>query len=701
MIDTDTLDILEFDTVRREIANFASSVLGRSAALATVPFENLEETTTALRETSELKRILADGRRIPIQGLHDISGYIKDAVDNNRPLEAKQFLEIESTLTASKELRAFFLRLDEQANPALRALGEKCIAFDNIIGSIEDAIDRRGRVSDDASPRLSALRRDIDDLKRSLRKKIEGIIRRRNIRKYLQDDNITLRDNRFVLPVKSANKQMVRGIIHGKSQSGETVFIEPQDIVAEGNELSELLFEETAEVTRVLWSLTRIILAIQNDLSGLREVLARVDLTYAKSRFALAHFCNEPIIAREGPFELHEARHPILLILARQAALKDKKETSEGLFRSAVVPSTIKLGREFDMLVITGPNTGGKTVALKTAGLCTVMALSGMHIPASRDSQIPFFRNIFADIGDEQSIEQSLSTFSSHVARLVQILKNAGPDTLALIDELGSGTDPDEGAALGESILDAIREKGVKALVTTHLGALKSYAYRKDRVENASVSFDVETLAPTFVLSIGQPGNSNAISIAERLGISESIIAAARKGMEGSSDESRELISIMEELRSKAEKQLEAARATGMETEKLKETAEKKLDELDAQKETIEREADMEIDALLTKAREHILKLSRELKNAPKAVRDVTETLEKAIEDEIVHTPLGQKRDTFARSLKKGEDVYVIPFRKSGTITRINKAKERVTVNIDGLSVETDFSSVSWVESEE
>ncbi|MHC4663656.1 MAG: endonuclease MutS2 [Planctomycetota bacterium] len=666
MVNEDVLKILEYDTIRRECANFASSILGRQAALGAKPLESAEEIKTLHREASELKRVIADGTRIPIQGMHDFGVFIRDAVENNRPLEPKQLLDIESTLKAGNNLREYFLGLDPDANPALRALGEKCISYGNVIGAIEDAIDRRGFVADDASPRLSNLRRDIEELKRELRRKIDGIIRRKNMKRYLQEDNITLRDGRFVLPVKASHKQMVRGIIHGKSQTGETIFIEPQDIVSDGNELSEVLFEESAEVTRILWSLTRIILAIQSELEELQKVLTRIDFAYARAGFSLAYFCEEPVIAAEGPFELHEARHPLLLILARKAYVDGKRSVDDGSFRNDVVPTSLRLGREFDMIIVTGPNTGGKTVALKNAGLCAAMALSGMHVPASRDSHIPVFSDILADIGDEQSIEQSLSTFSSHMARIVKILENATPETLVLIDELGSGTDPVEGAALGEAILDALLEKGAKALVTTHLGALKSFAYRKNRIENACVSFDIETLAPTFVLSVGQPGNSNAISIAERLGVAPEIIASARREAEGKSDRSTELISVMEELRSKSEKQFEAARQTRNETEELKAQAAKKLDEIDAQRETVEREADLAIDEHLTRARERILPLTRELVNAPKAVRDVVDKIEGVVEEEVAHTPLGERRSEFAHSLKKGVEVFVSTNPKSG-----------------------------------
>lgn len=691
VMETHTIEVLELENVRRIVANYASCGLGREVALKMAPLKDRDKIDKSLKQAEELAELLSEEKRLPLSGLHDLKKLIRQAVELHRPFEPSELLDIESTLKTAKSLSTFFYKLPAKYH-GLKGLSRRFKPFDKIIDLIERMIDRRGKVADNASEKLEKVRAKMHKLKFALRDKIEGIIQSRQIRKHLQNSDVTIRNGRFVLPVKVHSKNFVEGILHGKSTSGETVYIEPEQIVLDGNEYQDLLFEENREVTTVLWRCTRSVLGRKRDILELRDILAWVDFTYAKARFALEYRCSAPAISADDGLELKEARHPLLISLA----LKNK-EKDEDVFEK-VVPSDVRIGEDFRMLVITGPNTGGKTVALKTLGLLTLMALSGCPVPASPESRVPVFSKVLADIGDEQSIEQSLSTFSSHVGNIKRILDQADDKTLVLLDELGSGTDPQEGGALARAVLEKLLEKKTLTVATTHLGELKEFAYTHSGVQNASLEFDRETFKPTFRMFIGQPGNSNALKIAANLGLSEKVLARAGELLGGEDTETSQVISKMQDLRSEAEKNRN-------ETSRVLEEAREKEKQLEAEREktakkekVLSEEADRRVDAILKSTRDKIMHLLKDLKSAPAPHGEKALSLEKLLESELADSPLESRRREFAQSLKKGQEVYIISFARQGRIKTINKTKEKIVVQMGPMEVETDFTNVSWID---
>ncbi|NCB03566.1 MAG: endonuclease MutS2, partial [Spirochaetia bacterium] len=409
---------------------------------------------------------------------------------------------------------------------------------------LEDEIDRsilsEDEMADNASSKLRDVRRAIARQNDTIRSKLSGILASSDKRSMLQDAIVTMRQGRYVIPVKQEYKARFPGMIHDQSSSGATLFIEPQSVVNMNNELRELEIEEQKEMARILADLSAQVAGAGREIINNQKILMKLDLIFAKGKLSLKMDGKEPIIDIEGKLRLSEARHPLI----------DKKK---------VVPISIDLGGQYDTLVITGPNTGGKTVTLKTTGLLALMAQSGLHIPVASGSFLPVFKRIYADIGDEQSIEQSLSTFSSHMGNIVEILNHAGQDTLVLLDELGAGTDPTEGAALAIAILDNLYEKSVKTLATTHYTELKKYAISTYGVENASMEFDVETLSPTYRLSIGTPGRSNAFEISRKLGLDSQIIDKAKGMMDRGDIVFEDVIASIEKDRKLAEEERDEA----------------------------------------------------------------------------------------------------------------------------------------------
>jgi DNA mismatch repair protein MutS2 len=685
------LEVLELEQIRQIVSGLAATSLGKEAALRMAPIADLAKIRSSLAQTMELSGLMHRDFRLPLAGVHDIKIPIRQVVELHRPFEPKELLELESTLNASKEFYKVLSNVPENC-PALKALSRHFVSFDKITSQTEKMIDRRGRIADDATPRLAELRKKKNDLAFKMRGLIEGLIASKNIRKHLQSPDIMLRNGRFVLPVKILSKSNLEGIIQGKSASGETVFIEPGVIVESGNEYQDLLIEESREETTILWRLTRAVLGRKDDILRVRDVLAWMDFTSAKARFAIEFRCAAPEIATNAVLELRDIRHPILLANAR----KLNPDFPDKWF-AQIVPASVRIGDSFTTLIITGPNTGGKTVLLKTVGLSVAMSLSGCPIPAATGCRVPLYSDVLADIGDEQSIEQNLSTFSAHMTNVVDVLKNAGENSLVLLDELGAGTDPKEGAALSQAILNELLRRKARTIVTTHLGELKSYAYTTSGVENASLEFDPATLKPTFRLFMGQAGSSNAVSIAQSLGLPAPLIEDATKMLSGADRSSDELMLKMQELRAAAER-------NRIETEELLNAAKLRERELAEKIALVEKkavvvsaEADIELDEKIRAARSKISEALKTLQNAPQPHAEKAAELEKIVDEILVHTPIEQKRREFASNLKKDMDVFVISLNKAGRIRKINKQKEQLTVQVGPMTVETGFSNVSWL----
>lgn len=460
---------------------------------------------------------------------------------------------------------------------------------------INACIDDNGTVVDSASSELRSIRQSLRAQESRVREKLESLIRGRNASKMLSDSIVTIRNDRFVIPVKQEYRSHYGGIVHDQSSSGQTLFIEPDAVVQANNEVRRLKLKEREEIDRILLMLSLKVQEVAHELFTLVGVLAEVDLILAKAKYGQAHKCSKPDMNTEGYINLKKARHPLIP-------------------QDEVVPNDIEFGRDITAIVITGPNTGGKTVTLKTVGLSTLMAQAGLPVPALEGSELAVFDQIFADIGDEQSIEQSLSTFSSHMVNIVDILEKFDENSLVIFDELGAGTDPQEGAALAISLLDEVHGRGARVIATTHYPELKAYGYNRDGVANASVEFDVETLSPTYRLLIGVPGRSNAFEISKRLGLPEHIISHAKSFTGTDRKEVDSMIASLEKSRREAERDAEETRSVLEESETLKEDLAKRLAEYDSRKELLEDKAKEKARKIVDQARAEAEAVIKELR---------------------------------------------------------------------------------------
>ncbi len=503
-----SLKVLEYNKIIKLLTAKAGSSLGKEKIINLLPSSNYKIIEESLNETAEALLITTVSDNIPLGGIRDLKIILKKA-NIGAMLEANEFLNIAGTLSAAKKIKKFFKELDLEAT-LLKTWAAKIEVLTQLEQQIENSIDEHGNLLDSASVELGKLRREIRTSQLKIKEKLDAILRSSEYQKYFQDSLVTLRGDRYVIPIKQEYRQFFPGIVHDQSSSGATLFIEPMSIIDLNNTVKELMANEKHEIERILKALAVQVLKYEQQIRLDMEILGHFDFVFAKAKFALEFQASRPEINNAGLVELKQARHPLIP-------------------PEKVVPIDILLGKDFSTLLITGPNTGGKTVTLKTLGLFVLMAQAGLFIPAQTGSKLPVYNNVFADIGDEQSIEQSLSTFSSHMTKLIRILDVIKTGDLFLVDEIGSGTDPQEGAALAMAILDVVQEAGIATVATTHYSELKSYAYNRCGVENASVEFDINSLRPTYKLLIGIPGSSNAFSISTKLGLSTKIIDKANE----------------------------------------------------------------------------------------------------------------------------------------------------------------------------
>jgi DNA mismatch repair protein MutS2 len=526
-MDEHTLTVLEFDKIKNMLSCRCLSDWGKELCRCLSPGKDRETVEKEQRETTELRDILRYEERFPLTSIKDIRQSLKKGEIEGTRLEPKELLDIGETLAVSRALLKF-IKPREEKYPNIFGLVSQLRSFDQIQSAINKAVDQSGEIKDSASGRLSDVRHQKKTVRNRLLDKLESMIGARKIKGPRQDDIITMRDGRYVIPMDEADFFQQRGIVHDKSKSGATLFVEPLVAVGLNNQLRELTLEEDREIDKILKEITDMIRAELPDLKITVKALQRLDFVYAKGKLSSDYEGTPPVLNEQGYINLIQARHPLLDFSSGSSQMAGAKEEGEEKRRSAV-PLSLSLGKEYTTLIITGPNTGGKTVALKTVGLLTLMALSGLHLPAQPHSEICLFKKIYADIGDEQSIEMSVSTFSSHMRGIKKAIQDSDSETLVLLDELGGGTDPKEGVALGEAIIDQLIKKEAKVIVTTHHGALKILAEEYPQIRNASLEFDKETLTPTYHFQIGYPGSSYAIEIAQRLGMPREVIEKAQK----------------------------------------------------------------------------------------------------------------------------------------------------------------------------
>ncbi len=594
-MDAHTLSLLEFGRIRELIAGYAACSLGKERARALSPERTLEAIRHQQALTTEMTEALASGLAPPLGGLRDVRAEVRRAAVG-AALTAEELAEIASVLRSLGEMGRWLGRIAAEF-PRLGALRETVGEFSGVANTIDGCLDERAKVLDTASRRLSEIRREIGQAEERIQETLRRLLRSPDIRRILRYPNFTMVGHHYVLPVNKDHRGEIEGSVHRTSASNETVFIEPRAIAEQSAQLSYHRSREEKEVRRILRWLSAQVGQVADSLLGTLETAATLDLIHARGRYSLDYRMSPPDLNEEGRISLRGARHPLLLSLFREEAKARKaapeEEAGEGAPRQ-VVPIDVRLGFKANLLVVTGPNTGGKTVALKTTALLAVMAQCGLHIPAGEGSQLPVFDQILADIGDEQSLEQSLSTFSSHMRRIGEVLSLATERSLVVLDEMGAGTDPAEGAALGRAILDELDAIGCRAIVTTHISDLKTYAFTNPRAENAAVEFDEATLQPLYRLRIGDIGQSNALLIARRLSVPEHLVSRAERYLEQSKGRELPEWEVIQRLRREAEEARAAALSAQAEAERHREALSQRLTDLQTQ---------AELDARMAEAR--------------------------------------------------------------------------------------------------
>ena len=661
-----SLRALEFSQILHRLAEHTSFSLGKELALRLRPTTDEEEVKRRQQETTEARSLLEREPHLTVGGAKDLRPHLKKAAIES-PLTPAELLDIRDTMASGTAIRRRLHSL-RRLFPTLAEIAQGIEECSALLGEIRRSINDRGEVVDGASPALSRIRRELHQVHERLLSKIERIASSPRNTPFLQEPMVTQRSGRYVIPLKADFKGRIPGVVHDQSASGATLFVEPLATLELNNQWRELQLAEEKEIERILKGLTVRVAEEIPAIEGTIKALAWLDLALAKGRYSISLSCVEP---RFIPFRppKGEILHPgstLRLIQARHPLLPPEK----------VVPIDIHIGDDFFILVITGPNTGGKTVSLKTVGLTALMAQSGLHIPA-QEAELSIFEGVYADIGDEQSIEQSLSTFSSHMTNIVTIRARANERCLVLLDELGAGTDPVEGSALARAILDHLRQRKITSFVATHYSELKSYAHITPGVKNASVEFDLETLAPTYVMSIGLPGRSNALAIATRLGLDPGVVKEARRLI---SREDLEVESYLEDIRKAREEALaaaEAAKAARGEAERKEREIAEELKALEGSRREIINEARKQARRELREVREEIRRLVAEAKK--KAASVEVEAKLTALEEKLQPLPPVKKGPPLGE-LKVGETVWVEGLGKEGEVVALEGDQVEVQV---------------------
>ncbi len=687
-MDDKTFQTLEFDKILIRLDGYCAFSASKDRALALRPTQNIDEARRWLTETSEAVQLLATHPDLSIGGARDVRSMV-DLANHGGVLTPTDLLDIKSTLIAARTLSRLFEKLELQF-PNLFVIAAKLPPPLGLIDTITRAISDRGEILDNASDKLATIRRELRISHERLLSKLQRIISDPKNGPYLQEAIITQRDGRYVIPLRSEFKGRIKSIVHDLSSSGATLFVEPLNVVDQNNQYREMLLAEREEERRILAELSYQVARNAVSIQLTLDTIAEIDLAFAKAKFAEDMAATEPILhpiqARPGSkhpgslIRLFQARHPLL-----------NPET--------VVPIDVDLDDQTYALIITGPNTGGKTVTLKTVGLLALMAQSGLHVPAHSGSEISLFKSIFADIGDEQSIEQSLSTFSGHITNIIRILNAAGPKSLVILDELGAGTDPQEGAALARSILSHLLDRSITTLVTTHHPELKSYAHITPGVVNACVEFDLETLRPTFRLTIGLPGRSNALAIAQRLGMYAGIIRTARSEIDPDDLRADDLLDEIHRQRDLTRKSRVAAEKAHQEAEQMRNALARRLEQIDDERRQILENARLQAEEEVQQIQEELRQARRALARARQplealqAVEENIEILEEQVEKPVSRNVAALDGQAVQRSLRLGEKVRLRSLNTQGVITSLGE--EEVEVQVGMLRIRARLSDIA------
>lgn len=673
------LDVLEFHVVRTLLQERLATPVGRSAVEALGPCADLATAVAALQAVEQLGARLVGGQPLPLTGAVEARSWLEPFFAGEHVLQAKDVADLKRLLRAGDRCRLWLLA----AGDALQAFAAPTPDLADLVDELELIVDDRGEVLGTASPKLAQIRSEIEQAKVAVDATVQHVLAAAEVRKHLQSPEPAWRHGRPVLQVKAEFRHKIAGVLHDRSASGATLFVEPEVVVEAANRLSDAQAAEHREINVVLADTARGLRRLAAEIVACVEFVAAADLLQAKARLVAQDGYTVPRLAEGGPLRLHGARHPLLL---RQRE------------RSGIVPLDVALGDPNHLLVVTGPNTGGKTVVLKTIGLLSLMAISAVPIPADPGALLPFFAAIQADIGDEQGISQNLSTFSSHVQRIARCLRHASGRSLVLLDELGAGTDPEEGGVLGYAVLEELVRAGAFAVVSTHLGRLKDFAYQVQGAENGSMAFDGASLRPLYRLDIGIPGNSHALDIASRVGMPEKVVARARELL-GVRDKT--LDHIIERVQV-ARRDAEADRRRTADLTRAAEQQQTKLDERLAEavrKENwLQEEADGVVEAELRAAQAALAEPLTALLSAPGQHGERARGLKVVVDALLKNSALHRRRMRFCNGLKKGDQVFLPRWRRTCAVHKVDKVREVVVVDYGNVKMEVPFEDVSWLQ---
>ncbi len=679
------LRVLEFVKIRERLAGHAVTELGAEKCRALRPYADFAEVRRALDETEEATVMLSFLGGQPLVAYGDVREQLSLAA-KGATLSPRSLLDVAGCLRAARAARIAMVK-DRDDTPILTGLASRLTTLPSIEQDITNAIISDEELADRASPELYQLRRQIRGANEKMREKLNSMIRSATFSKYLQDTIITMRSDRYCIPVKQEFRASVPGLVHDQSSSGATLFIEPMAVVEMGNDLKQLQAKEQLEIVRILQALSGQLAPHADAIHANIELLTQMDLAFAKGMLAREMSAVLPKLNQRGYIKIVRGRHPLID--------PDK-----------VVPTDLWLGETFTTLIITGPNTGGKTVTLKTVGLFTLMAQAGLHVPAQLGTEMAVFAHVFADIGDEQSIEQSLSTFSSHMKNIVDIMTHVTEQDLVLFDELGAGTDPTEGAALAQSILVNLLRRGVRSMATTHYSELKAFALATPGIENASVEFDVESLRPTYRLSIGIPGKSNAFEISRKLGLPEDLIHSARELLSKEDIRFEDVIANAEFQRQVAERERELAEGLRQETVRMRDEAEKLQKSMEEAKQKHLQKAKEEAKRVLENARREAdsiigdLKALRKQASSPMAE---AQALQKRMEQGIdaLSEGLAQPNQfafTPPTAVRIGENVEIVHLKTKGTVLSLPDGKGEVQIQAGIMKLKAHLSQLQVIQ---
>lgn len=691
-MNTKVLTTLEYTKIIDLLTEKADSEPGKKLCRELVPSTDLSAIRTAQRETKDaLARLFRIGSTS--FGSNRDLGFSIRSLEIGSSLSMSELLKLASFLNNVSRIKTYGKKEREDlSNDSLDAYFEGLTPMTQLANEINRCILSEEEMADDASPRLKSIRRSKLSTNEKIHSQLTSMVNGA-YRTFLQDAVITMRDNRYCIPVKAEYKSQVSGMVHDQSSTGSTFFIEPAAVVNLNNQLKELDLQEQEEIEVILGDLSSQAAVHTSELAADQKIMTTLDFIFAKAKLAMEQNATEPIFNTEHYIQIRKGRHPLL----------DKKKA---------VPIDVRLGKDFDLLVITGPNTGGKTVSLKTVGLFTLMGQAGLHIPALDRSELSIFSEVYADIGDEQSIEQSLSTFSSHMTRVVHILQHADTDSLCLFDELGAGTDPTEGAALAIAILNYLHDRGIRTMATTHYSELKIYALSTNFVENACCEFDVETLRPTYRLLIGIPGKSNAFAISSKLGLSDEIIHAAKEQISKEDESFEDVIADLEQSRVTIEKEQQEIADYKERIRTLQEQLQKKNEKIDQAKDKILRDANEKARAILQEAKDIADETIRDFNKAG-ASADIKELEKKRqkVRDKINEKngklalgnnqkkPANQKT-VDPKKLKKGDSVKIISMNLKGIVNTLPDAKGNLFVQCGIMRMQTNINDLVPVKEE-